>query len=113
MGSCSTFQPNWPDARWPMLILLKTFFHDLLFSPDAAKGYLRGFALFLGTLAATFAPLLTALPTEKVNELLSSPKELILYSLPALLTGFAGMVRAGDKTPQNVKDLASKQENGG
>lgn len=95
-----------------MFILLRNFLHDLFFSPDAARGYLRGFAFAVATLASTFATLFSALPAEQVQELLVSPKKLVLYSLPSVLAGFAGMVRAGDRTPQAVKDLVEKAKNG-
>lgn len=96
-----------------MLTLLKTFFHDLLFSPEAAKGYLRGLSHFVALLAATAGTVFTTLPQDQLEALLGQPKKLAILALPSVLAGFAGMVRAGDKTPPEVKAMVEREKNGG
>lgn len=87
---------------WP---LIRDFLHDLFLSKEAARGYLRGISSALAVLVAQAATLLAALPPEKIQALLGDPKQLALMLIPSILMGFAGLVRAGDKTETVLKRL--------
>ena len=95
-----------------MLVLLRNFLRDLLWHPDAARGYLRGFTNALATLATTAAAIITTLPSDQLETLLSQPKKLALLVAPSLIAVFAGLVRAGDRTPKDVLAMAEKAKNG-
>lgn len=84
-----------------MVTLWKKFIDAFLHDEMAVKRWARGGLNFAATIGAQLVVADSAWATW-------SGKQWLLHSVPAIVAFFAGTVTAGDKTPQNVKELAER-----
>lgn len=83
-----------------MLPTLRKFLRSILYDEQAFIGWARGLILAIAAGGLAFA--------HELGDLLASPVLEQRIKVAAVLCGFVGgMIRAGDKTPANVRALAN------